>query len=65
MRECIVEENLKKCPCTYEPCDKKGRCCECISYHWRLRELPACLFPKEVERSYDRSLKRFIQIYSG
>ncbi len=61
--ECNVDENLKECNCTYEPCSKKGKCCECISYHWRMRELPACLFPNDVEATYDRSLTRFIQIY--
>lgn len=51
------EENLAKCNCTYEPCDKKGICCDCISYHLRLGEAPACLFPADVEATYDRSLK--------
>jgi len=61
--ECKVEENLARCTCTYEPCAKKGKCCECILYHWSRRELPACLFPPEVERTYDRSLKRFIETW--
>jgi hypothetical protein len=29
-----------------------------------MRELPACLFPAEVEKTYDRSLAKFIEIYS-
>jgi hypothetical protein len=28
-------------------------------------ELPACFFPEDVERTYDRSLKKFIEIYKG
>jgi hypothetical protein len=28
-----------------------------------MQELPACLFPDQVERTYDRSLRRFISIY--
>ncbi|RKX69756.1 hypothetical protein DRP53_07175 [candidate division WOR-3 bacterium] len=56
-----LELNLKRCNCTYEPCDKKGKCCECLRYHLSLNELPACLFPADVERTYDRSIKRFIQ----
>jgi len=62
--ECKIEENLKHCICTYEPCSKKGKCCECILYHRRLGELPGCLFPPEVERTYDRSIARFVQIHS-
>ncbi|RLA84066.1 MAG: hypothetical protein DRG31_05430 [Deltaproteobacteria bacterium] len=65
MMECRIEENLKRCSCTYEPCSKKGKCCECLAYHWSRRELPGCLFPPEVERTYDRSLKRFIEAWSG
>ena len=41
--ECKVEENKKDCPCTYEPCARKGVCCECLQYHIRTRSLPACL----------------------
>ena len=64
MKKCVnLEKNKEQCPCTYEPCSKKGICCECISYHWQLGELPACLFPPEVERTYDRSIERFIQSY--
>lgn len=62
--ECNIKANLEKCPCTYEPCSRKGKCCECIMYHKRLGELPACLFPPEVERTYDRSIERFIKCYS-
>jgi len=62
MRECNVEKNKANCPCTYEPCSRKGICCECIKYHWGLGELPACCFPADVERSYDRSIKKFVEI---
>lgn len=62
-RDCDVEKNLSRCNCTYEPCSRKGICCECIQYHWSMRELPACFFPDDVERTYDRSLARFIQCH--
>jgi len=55
--------NLERCTCTYESCDKKGKCCECLAYHWKMKQLPACLFPPEVEKTYDRSLRRFVSIY--
>lgn len=63
--ECNIEANLQRCNCTYEPCSRKGKCCECIAYHWRQNELPACLFPDDVEKTYDRSLRRFIQVYGN
>lgn len=62
--ECKIDENLKRCTCTYEPCDRKGKCCDCILYHKELGELPGCLFPPEIERTYDRSYARFIEVFS-
>lgn len=53
------EKNLEVCNCTYDPCSKKGICCECIAYHRRAGELPACYFPDDVERTFDRSIARF------
>ncbi len=64
MKECVnLEKNRSNCACTYEHCDKNGMCCECIQYHWKRKELPGCFFPPEVERTYDRSLKKFIEVY--
>ncbi|MCJ7515499.1 MAG: DUF6485 family protein [Dehalococcoidia bacterium] len=63
MRECKIEQNKSKCNCTYEPCSRKGICCECITYHHELGELPACYFPADVERTYDRSIERFIEVF--
>lgn len=59
--ECKKEINLQRCNCTYEPCPRKGICCECIAYHRKMDELPACFFSAEVERTYDRSIRRFIR----
>jgi len=50
--ECKKEKNLDKCNCTYEPCSRKGVCCDCLTYHLKSRELPACCFPKEAEKTY-------------
>lgn len=63
MDECRQDKNIERCNCTYEPCSRKGVCCECLAYHWSQQELPACLFPAAVERTYDRSLRRFISLY--
>jgi len=64
MAECTVEANKKNCNCSYEPCSRKGKCCECLQYHLRMKELPACCFPDDVERTYDRSFRRFAQLHS-
>ncbi|MCK5548255.1 MAG: hypothetical protein KAI64_04525 [Thermoplasmata archaeon] len=63
-RTCEQEENLESCNCTYEPCSRKGLCCECIKYHLEMNELPACCFPNDVEKTYDRSFERFVKIHS-
>jgi hypothetical protein len=57
--ECNIDKNMKSCTC--EPCSRKGKCCECLRYHWSMRELPACLFPDDVERTYDRSIEKFVE----
>ena len=56
--ECSASENVASCACTY-PCDKRGKCCECVAYHRKRKEVPACFFSKEAEKTYDRSLRFF------
>ncbi len=63
--ECQIEVNKVKCTCTYEPCSRKGKCCECIWYHLEFDELPACVFPSEVERTFDRSFARFVAVFEA
>lgn len=53
--ECKKLDNITHCNCTY-PCTKKGFCCECISYHRANGELPACYFPADIEKTYNRSI---------
>lgn len=60
--ECKQTQNRKNCNCSYEPCARKGICCDCLRYHLRARELPACFFPRDVERTYDRSFEKFAQL---
>ncbi len=62
--ECNLELNKSRCTCTYEPCSRKGKCCECIAYHRSHGELPGCVFPPEAERTYNRSMSYFAQIYA-
>ena len=60
--ECQKEKNLARCNCTYEPCDKKGICCECLAYHLKQRQLPGCCFPDDVEKTWDRSFETFAKL---
>ncbi|MDK2823561.1 MAG: hypothetical protein PWQ67_2429 [Clostridia bacterium] len=60
---CNQEKNKANCSCTYEPCARKGNCCACIAYHRNKREAPGCLFPADIEKTYDRSLKRLATCY--
>ncbi|MCL2878493.1 MAG: DUF6485 family protein [Acidobacteria bacterium] len=49
-----------ECNCTYR-CDKHGKCCECIAYHVRGGEFPACFFSAEAEKTYDRSFSALMK----
>lgn len=62
--ECKQQSNKAGCGCTYEPCSRKGMCCECIAYHLKSNELPACCFSAEAERTYDRSMANFVKLKS-
>ncbi len=62
--ECKKETNARlRCNCTY-PCSKKGVCCDCLAYHLTSRQLPACCFPADVEKTYDRSFENFAGLVS-
>ena len=63
MSECNINKNKRRCNCTYEPCSRKGLCCECIQYHLKSSQVPACFFSADVERTYDRSIQNFIKTY--
>ncbi|MFH1452747.1 MAG: DUF6485 family protein [Armatimonadota bacterium] len=62
--DCRSLANQAECTCTYASCDKRGVCCECILYHRRRKEIPGCLFPKESEKTYDRSVKAFVKAHA-
>jgi len=63
MAECKIDKNKAKCNCTYEPCSRKGICCECLQYHLGSGQVPACFFPDDIEKAYDRSIENFIKTY--
>jgi hypothetical protein len=58
--ECTLDKNLKICNCTYS-CSKKGKCCECLHYHRKMGELPACYFDEDAEATYDRSVEHYLR----
>ncbi len=64
LMECQKSSNARFCNCTYPGCERHGVCCECLQYHLGMRQLPACCFPKDVERTYDRSFERFAGLVS-
>jgi hypothetical protein len=60
--ECKKEINLASCNCSYEPCSRKGICCDCLRYHLKNRQLPGCCFPDDIEKTYDRSFANFARL---
>jgi len=62
MTECKKQTNLKNCKCTSPTCSRKGMCCECLRHHLADKELPGCCFPRDVEKTYDRSFERFAEL---
>jgi hypothetical protein len=62
--ECKQPRNLAQCACTYASCERKGLCCDCLRYHLQSRELPGCCFPKDAEKTYDRSFEHFARLVS-
>ncbi len=60
--ECKQETNLKSCNCSYEPCSRKGICCDCLRYHLKNRQLPGCCFSDDAERTFDRSFEHFARL---
>ncbi|EKD27441.1 MAG: putative cytosolic protein [uncultured bacterium] len=63
--ECKKSLNLKNCNCSYPSCARKGACCDCLRYHISSRELPACFFPKDAEKTYNRSYEKFAELVTA
>ena len=65
MMECPNrEKNMEMCNCSYASCGRKGMCCECLHYHRKNGQLPACFFQEDAEITYDRSVEKFIEVNS-
>ena len=58
---CAQQKNAEQCPCTYTACERRGACCQCISYHRAKNQMVACYFQPEFERTYDRSMTNFLK----
>ncbi|MEI8389231.1 MAG: DUF6485 family protein [bacterium] len=61
--ECKTAKNIQNCTCSYDGCSRKGICCECVAYHRSKQEIPGCFFPLDAEKSWDRSVKNFVNSY--
>jgi hypothetical protein len=62
--ECKKQANLENCNCSYAGCPRQGVCCDCISHHLASKQLPACCFPDEIEKTYDRSFSAFAKAWN-
>jgi len=60
-----ASKNKERCNCSYEGCTRNPVCCECLHYHLAKKSLPACCFPPEAEATFDRSFKKFIEVWSA
>ena len=63
--ECRKEQNSEGCNCSYDGCPRQGICCECLQYHLKNRQLPACCFPRDAEKTYDRSFDHFARLVAA
>lgn len=59
--ECKNVKGNNKCTCTYTSCSRHGICCECVEYHRKNNELPGCFFSKSAEKTYNRTVKFFVE----
>ncbi|MFX1329522.1 MAG: DUF6485 family protein [Promethearchaeota archaeon] len=67
MVDCNQNERKYDCACTYD-CHRRGKCCECISYHLSMNQLPGCVFAKiskAAEKTYDRDFEYFAKLILG
>jgi len=60
---CEYNDNIE-CNCSYS-CGKHAKCCDCVTYHRRSGEFPACFFSNAAERSYDRSFEALVKDRRG
>ena len=42
-------------------CSKRQKCCDCVAYHRKMKQIPGCFFSSEGEKTYDRSIDAFIK----
>ena len=62
--ECKKEKNLEFCNCSHDGCPREGLCCDCLQSHLKNEQLPACCFPDDVEKTYDRSFAAFAKAHN-
>ena len=66
MPECPnKEKNLQHCNCTYEPCSRKGICCECLAYHREHAELRPVISRRKWKKPMIGALRDFSKFLSN
>jgi S-ribosylhomocysteine lyase len=60
----LVALKVNKCKCTWTDnegnhCKRRGNCKACVAHHRQNDELPACYFPEDKEKTYDRSITNY------
>lgn len=54
--QCIILEGGSATATAKMTCPLKGKCCDCVEYHRERKELPACYFTEEQEKTFDRTI---------
>jgi len=36
-----------------------------VAYHRAIGELPGCFFPPEAEKTYDRTIRKYVEVMQG
>lgn len=62
--ECKKNQNQATCPCANVDCERRGKCCECLSAHLAGKSLPRCCFPADPASASDRSFKGFAKAWN-
>ncbi len=54
------KNKVNECPCTAS-CALRGNCCDCVAYHVKKNQFPACFFSKQGEAKWDRSIECLLE----
>lgn len=52
--------NTLPCICSFS-CSRHAKCCECVAYHIKNDEFPACFFSTTTEKTGNRTLAALLK----